>query len=218
MRKPNYVPALAVFAVMFALGGAVTLKSWDGEFYVYLGDSRSPAAIQRNLDFSNLNGSELLLASQRRLVSSARILLQDQQVGIELGNFVTKDVAGNKVLACRAYDRVSVEFRAEGMAESGSVPTMTVESLCREGSDLTRIQPIWIPVEQILNQSPGDLELQIWDKDPVAVKLSQVGSAWPKTWRLTSVRLYNKHDTQKEIVIDPEAVRELRDSPIQLSW
>lgn len=218
MRQPNYIPALVVFIAMFILGGALTLRSWDGEFYVYFGDSRSPAAIQRNLDFSNLDGSDLLLASQRRLVSSARVLLQSDQVGLELGNFVTKDASGNKVLACRAFDRVSVEFWAEGMAESGQVPSMVVESVCKEGDDITRIQPIWIPVDRILSQSPGDLELQIWDNDPVAVKLSKMGSEWPKNWRLVSVRLYSKHDSSREIVISPEDVKELRNAPLQLNW
>lgn len=217
-KKPNYVPAMVVFVTMFMIAGAISLRSWDGVVYVYLDDSRSPAAIGRNLDFSHLDGRDLLLASQRRLVSSARVLLKEHAVGVELGHFVTRDKDGNKTLACRAYDRVSVEFRAEGIAESGHVPKMVIESLCKEGDDITKIRPIWIPVGDITSQVPGDLELQVWRDDPVAIKLSEMGSQWPKKWRMTSVRLFNKNSEDQGIVIGPEDVMGLREQPLRLEW
>jgi hypothetical protein len=219
MKKTTYLPGIALFVVMFLCAGLVSLKSWDGVVYVYLDDTRSPAAIGRNLDFSHLDGSDLLLATQRRLVSDARILLQDQAVGLELGNFVTKDSEGHKVLACRAYDRVRVEFWAEGTAESGQVPKMFVESLCREGKDISRISPIWIPVSQITSQTPGDLELQSWENEPVGVKLTGMGSQWPKKWNLVSVKLFKKDSDAQGIFIGPEDVKELRDQkPLQLTF
>ncbi len=218
MQNPKILPAIAIFVVMFLVAGTVSLKSWDGVVYVYLDDSRKPAAIGRGLDFSNLDGSELLLASSKRLVSSARMLLKESNVGLELGNFVVKNSEGKKVLACSAYDRVQVEFLADGIAEAGRVPKMTIESLCKEGTDLTRIHPIWIPVDQITAQTPGNLEMQVWEKDPVGIKLSEMGTQWPKTWNLVSVKLFKKDSKEAEIFIGPKDVRDLRDAPLQMVW
>ncbi|MES2965157.1 MAG: hypothetical protein V4760_14825, partial [Bdellovibrionota bacterium] len=149
--------ALFFFALVF--GVVMGRSSWDGAVFLShtssLMKNRNPAAIRKDLDFSKLSGDELITASQKRLVTAARVILEKETVGVELGHFVTRDANGDRQLACDFYDRMRLRFEAEGVASSGEKPELEIEGPCRTSSDITRIEPLWIPVQRILGEKVG---------------------------------------------------------------
>jgi hypothetical protein len=180
---------------------------------------RNPAAVHRDLDFTRLNGTELLTGTHKRLVSDARILLQKSgQLGVELGHFVTRDEQGNKLLACDYYDRMRLTFEAEGIASSGERPMMIVEGPCRTGSDITRIEPIWIPVAKIVSEKASDMDLTFPDDEGVTFKFQDMTGEWPRRWHLTNVRVFNDAEMARSVELSNDALRSIRPKPVVLAW
>ncbi len=206
------------FLIAMALGGTAALRSWDGVIFLYLDDSRAPSAIHRELDISALRGADLMLASQKRLVSEAKLLKRSDSLGIQLGQFVLRNEKGIRTTACRVFDRVTLEFVAEGLIENGEAPSMTIEGSCSEAHDISQLEPLWIPVQRIVAESPGDMELQFWDQEPVRVRFQHLGLEWPMHWRLNGVQLSSSNQMSTPVGLDHQDIRKLLDSPIRMNW
>lgn len=219
----NFRTAVFFFAFVTAFSLYLTHLSLRGRYYQAelekLAKGRTPAAIRKDMDLSELDGAALVSASQKRLLSAARVILQDSEIGIELGHFVTRDLAGNKELACDFYSKVILRFEADGIAEFDSSdnfdgerfhkPRMEIEGPCRTADDITRIEPIWIPVDKILDERPGDIELSYGGD--VHFKFDSMTSEWPRRWILTSIRLFNESEPGRDINISSTEIREIRE-------
>jgi hypothetical protein len=218
----SFFAGAALFCIAVAVGGFFGRKSWNGAIYLtstsFTSNVRNPAAVHRDLDFTRLDGSELITGTHNRLVTAARILLEKNEMGIELGHFVTRDEQGNKQLACEYYDRMRLTFEAEGIASSGERPLMIVEGPCRTGADITRIEPIWIPVMKIISEKPSDMDLTFPDDDGVSFKFKDMTSEWPRRWHLTSVRVFNDAETNRSIEISNDDLLRLGGKPVVLAW
>ena len=213
------IAAVAVAAVGCVAGFKAACDSWNGTVIVrqdYGGNRRGPAAIRRVFDFSRLEGGALRLASQRRLVSDARVILADANVGVELGHFVTRGADGSRLFACEYFDRLEIQFEGEGVAESGEKATMKVDAPCLMGQDLNRISPIWIPVARILSQKPADMDLSFADN--VKFRFENIPSSWPKTWIMTSVTIFNSQEGGREITISREEMVDIAERPLRMTW
>lgn len=208
---------VAIVAGMFA-----GRTSWNGVVYLsmknFSGNERNPAAIRRDLDFSKLSDDELITASQKRLVTAARVLLNESDIGVELGHFVTRDESGEKKLACDFYDRMVLSFEAEGIAENGEKPSMEIEGPCKIASDITRIEPIWIPVQRILGENAGDMDLKYPDLGEVNYHFQAMTSDWPMRWGLRAVRLFNSSEEGRQVSISGTDLNQLTDQPIIVNW
>jgi len=109
-------------------------------------------------------------------------------------------------------------FEAEGMASSGERPSMTVEGPCRTGSDITRIEPIWIPVSKIVSEKASDMDLTFPDNDGVTFKFQDMTGEWPRRWHLTKLRVYNDAETNRSIELSNDALRAIGSKPVVLAW
>lgn len=212
---------LGLSASMFGFRAAVS--SFDGVIYISQDSlspmKRNPAAIRRDLDFSRLDGAELITASQKRLVTAARIVLEDQDMGVELGNFVTRGDDGSRQLACDFYDRIELSFEAEGLAESGDKPTMKVSGPCLTSRDITRVEPVWIPVVKILNERPSNMDVTFSDDDKeVNLSFAHMGAQWPQRWSLHSVRLFNDAEPGREVSISERELHDILQKPLVINW
>lgn len=221
MSKTGSYGAFAIFALALVAGLYGGARSWKG--VVYLADSRSnsgrnPAAIKRELDFSRLDGAELVTATQKRLVTAAKTIMQDGLVGVELGHFVTRDEHGERRLACDSfYNRITLRFDAEGIASAGEKPAMEIDGPCQTSSkDIASIEPIWIPVEKIMENRPADMDIDFYEG--VKFKFDHMGSQWPVSWSLQSVRLYNSTESRHEVKISSRELREIRQRPFVVNW
>jgi hypothetical protein len=218
----NWLTGMAFFCLAIALGGCIGRLSWNGAIYLtstsFTSNVRNPAAVHRDFDFTKLDGSELITGTHNRLVTSARILLEKDQMGIELGHFVTRDEQGNKQLACEFYDRMRLTFQADGVASGGERPSMVVEGPCRTGTDITRIEPIWIPVTKIISEKASDMDLSFPDNDSVTFKFQDMTGEWPNRWHLTSVRVFNDAELNRTIEISANELYHLGGKPVVLAW
>lgn len=212
-----------VFVAIALLGFVLTINAWDGMIYVsdlkLKGkNGRVPAAIHKNLDFSRLDGAELMTASQKRLLTAARVITQADGVGLEFGQFVIRSEDGQRQLACDYYDRVSVRLVADGIASSGEVPEMHLDAPCATASDLTRTEPIFIPVDRILAEPAGNMDISYPEMSGVTFQFRNMSSQWPKRWALTEVRLYRESEPGREIQVDQDEIREYSRKPLMMNW
>lgn len=218
MRDSKILVGSVITIMATIVGVWISSESWNGITYYYWGDKRQPAAIQKAFDFSHLEGSALQLASQRRVLSEAKVTkLGDGKFGIELGHFITRGADGAKQFACQVYDRIELVFFAEGMAIAGDKPIMVVEGNCQIDKDINRISAIPIPAGKILAEEPGDLELKYLEESPVSIRFDHISGQWPMEWSLFSVKLYDKSANNK-FFIDHQQIKETSPSPIKMNW
>lgn len=210
---------LGLFLLAMIVGAALTVRSWDGVIYVYVGDGdeRSPAAVSKVIDFSHLEGSAFSLASQKRLLSEANILKKDDFVGVELGHFVAKGPSGKRRFACHLYDRIELKFVAEGVAESGEQPVMYVEAKCEIGKSVGKIAPIWIPVAKLNQEKPSNMELMLNEPQQLLFRFDHIGSHWPQQWALKGLTMFS-NNSDRRITIKESELREIKEKPLRLVW
>ncbi len=222
MTRLGFISSVAFFAITISAGYFAGGSSWKGVIYLsdgsILGKSRNPAAIKRELDFSKLDGVELITASQKRLVTAARVIPKPDMVGVELGHFVTRDAEGQRRLACDAFfNRLTLRFEAEGIASAGEKTLMEIDAPCRTSSnDISSIEPVWIPVAKIFAERPKSQSLDF--QDGVTYKFENLSGVWPVRWSLQSVRLYNSQDSARVVNITSRDMRAIRPKPFVLNW
>ena len=224
-RRPDFTfwGGVGTFVIFAAVGFFISVRAWDG--MIYVSDlqlkgraTRVPAAIRKELDFSRLNGSELLMASQKRLLTAARVVVDKDTTGIEFGQFIIRSEAGERQLACDFYDRVRVRFEADGMASSGEKPMMEVTAPCATSNDLARTEPIRIPAGEIVTGRAVDSEATFASASRTSFKFSHMNDQWPRRWALTEVTLYRESEPGREIHVDQEDMRDFKKKPIVISW
>ena len=147
---------------------------------------RVPAAVRQVYDITHLHGSPLQEAMKERLLGGLETFKDDQGVGIGLGHFAFSLDSGEKVLGCRAYQKVILSFEAEGVAVNGEKPTMTVEGKCEYSADLKKINPLWIPVAKIFGEKPSEGEFSDNNR-AIKLKFSHVADEWPRQWVLVGM-------------------------------
>jgi hypothetical protein len=220
--------SIAVVAVMTGVGIFCASQSMGGKVYVsqrYMDSRRNPAAaVDKYYDYSELDGSALKLASQRRLVSAAQAVNDHntRNVGVQLGNFVTRSENGSGVLVCPYfYDRVVLTFVAEGIAENGETPSMEIDGVCEQAeNDVNLIAPIWIPVADLLEMNPSDKEFTLPDANGSSVnfKFENMSMVWPRMWALQSLRLYNSHNADVQLTVSQQEINQLSSHPLVITW
>lgn len=226
MKKSQWAVGFLFFAAATLIGFSVGKKTWRGTVYLtdgtlgnQVGNDRTPAAIKRELDFSKLDGAELLSATQKRLVTDARAIIHEGSVGIELGHFVTRDEDGQRRLACDSvYNRLTLEFAGEGVATAGEKPEMSVDAPCAVAKEnLASIAPVWIPVAEVVKETASS-DWQRSYGDGVNIQFSHMVGAWPMEWSLRSVRLYHTAQPEAQLSINESELRELREKPFKMNW
>jgi hypothetical protein len=222
MRKSVWLGVTA-YLLIAGLGFFATVNSWDGMIYVsdlkIKGLSgRVPAAIHKELDFSRLDGAALLNASQKRLLTAAKVIMDHDGVGLEFGQFVIRTADGQRQLACDYYDRVTVKLVADGMAASGEKPEMIISAPCFTAADLTRTEPIRIPTRRIEAENPVDMDLNYPDVVGTSFQFRNMTSRWPKRWAVTGVKLYRESEPGREIQVDQNEIREHSKKSLIVIW
>lgn len=210
------IPLFFVFALV---GGWLISDSWGGITYVYTGDGdrRLPAAIGKGMDFSELRGDALFMASQKRVIEEMTLKYDGNSVGVELGHFLTRGHNGQKQFACNKFSKVILRFVAVGTAENGESPVMEVEADCEIGPTANTMAPIWIPIDQLRAEKPANMEYKLNEPQPLDFRFDHIGSSWPKTWALSSVNLLSEK-TGEFLNINQQEIQRLREAPVELNW
>lgn len=207
MASNSQKMATFLFVAVTLLSSYVAANRHYGVIYVDLGDGRGPAAIRRAYDVSDLEGKALSRKVNEQLIGEAHILKLESKIGLELGQFVT-DFNGKKMLACSIYERVEMIFQSEGIASHGEVPEMAVEGPCRNsGEKLMWMQPIWIPVADLLARPTTTAAVDFFDEEPVSLRFENVGDQWPRQWILNKVILHDEQRPDQNLIVDRNSIR-----------
>lgn len=210
MKK--FFGAFGLFAVCFAIGYVAV--QMNTELYQA---QRDPAAVRNNFDFSHLRGEKLHEAVRQRLLAGLDLQKTSEGSGIGLGHFVFVNAGGEKKLACQEFGKVSLSFEAEGMSVAGDKPTMEIEGRCEFSADMTRINPLFIPIAKILGENPGDGEFHFKEGSGVTVRFANIPEAWPRLWLLKSVKIVNEKSSAA-VVIESDEVARVLGHPVVLNF
>lgn len=202
MRK--FYGVFCLFTVCFVTGYAVMHYTTD-ELQI----QRDPAAIKNTFDFSHLRGDKLHEAVKQRLLTGLEFRKGNQGTGISLGHFVFVNESGEKKLACQEFGKVSLSFEAEGVSVAGDKPVMEVEGRCEFSADMSKINPLFVPIAKITGERPGDGEFQFNEGSKVTVRFTNLPEEWPRTWLLKSVKLVNEKDSEALVIESDEVARYL---------
>ncbi len=184
------------------------------------GGFRQPASIPPNA--LNLYESDILdSAAKKRILAGTRAWKENGTMGVTVGHYIAKNVGGGTSQLCDLYQNISLTFTAEGMAVSGSRPTMTIEGACvmatNSQSNGQMTAPLFIPLDQIQQEKPADLELRYTTPSDIVVRLKDIPGEWPSYWVLTEIKMLNKKEG-RSIAIDTATIYKLSAVPISISW
>lgn len=199
------------------------VNSWDGAVFVYLGEQRSPAAVRSMRDYSAIDRKALFSSVHRQMLEGAKLIKQQGQMALTLGHPLMKTAERNE-FACPVegrpglFDRVELTFTGTGISESGHQPMMTIESKCGSGGNLSELETIYIPMQDILAAGAKDQELLTTGDHPVLVKLEHIPGEWPVGWVLSTVRFYREGSPEESMTIDSEKMRDTTETGKLLSF
>lgn len=177
---------------------------------------RNPAALKKNFDISHLKGEALDKAVRERLLLGLSVRRIDQGVALSLGNFAYLNDRGQRRLACEAFEKVSFVFEAEGMSVGGDKPVFELSGHCSLSDDLTSINPLFLPISEILLVPPKDGELRFGEQG-VSIFFKHIADSWPRLWLLKKVKLLNEQEAVS-IVIESDEVARIVGHPVVVNW
>ncbi len=208
------------FACFFAVGVSIVVSSDKFKplqtAEVEKKTARDPAAIRKVYDFSELDGSALSAASKQRIIAGYSVKQEADSLGISLGNFVVRGTSGEKEFACRRYQKITLAFSGEGVANAGEKPMMEVEGQCSVSEDINMIAALWVPVGRILSEPVADGEFDFWEQNSVRIRFANVSDQWPKQWALVKVKLSNENN--EEVTIEESDLHQMLDRPLVLEF
>lgn len=205
----SYAMAAIVFSLSVGLGlealrhsRRITLTGLSSPS-VMEADVRTPAAIRKVSDYSHLVGAAFENAVHNHLLNEAKVVYSPDGPGIQFHHFVLKGAGGEKVFACDQYDTLEVHLAADGILESGMVPTMVVETPCRFSQNVNQLDPIWIPVKELTGTRPGNADLSIHSlPQPLRVQMRDMPPFWPGKWNVVRVRFVKSQNPGEALSLD----------------
>jgi hypothetical protein len=220
--------SILVVSLSLIIGIFVSFNSWDGTTFIDtakmdMKGMRDPAGMERKHHFTSLDGPPAEFNSKSRMIKFLNFLnsntdSQGEQIGIQLGNFAVTSENGQKDFVCQKYDRVILQFEADGFAMSGERPRLEVEGHCEIEEDVNHLVTLWIPFAKIISEVPADGELDIKDPRPVVLKFSNIGDEWPQNWTLMNVKIQDVKEQNSEISMESIEIREVLGRPLQMNW
>lgn len=213
-----------IFSLSLCAGLWIADHSLNGQFFVFVGEQRSPAAVRSVLDYSSIERKALYRSAHTQLLANAEVIKRDGYAGIKLGHPVLSKGQGSKAFGCQVsgydgmFNQIEITFVGVGISEGGVQPRMVVDAPCRAQKDLNYLETVWIPMSSILASEAKDQELHIFGSSPINVRLADIPSQWPQDWVLWSIRLYRDDNPEASFMIDASALKEARPKMLSFDW
>jgi len=216
--------AFLIFCAGLCLGAWVSVRSWDGTLFVYVGEPRSPAAVRSLVEYSTLSHDALTRSAQAQLMSNAVIYKDSGMLGVQLGHPLIYGANGAKQFGCQVqdlsgvYDHMQLIFVGTGVTSAGEPPRMIVNARCRSEHDLNQLETVWIPMQNIMTSKPTDQEFDFPGENLIHLKLESIPDQWPENWVLWSVSFYRDDASNEQMILDSEKMRQVSDKLLSFDW
>ncbi len=212
----------AAFFLAFAyLGYFASMNAWNGNIYVYVGETRAPAATRSIKDYSMLSRKALSERFHKQLVADAALFRDQGYLGVQLGHPIIPKAEGGWDFACNTparqglFNRIRLTFMGTGVAESGQPPKMTVEGSCRSGGSLDQLATFWVPISEILRSQAR--EQDVYSEDLI-IRLRDIPDEWPESWALKEIKLFKQNDEEDYIEVGASLLMEARAKMLVFEW
>lgn len=193
---------------------------------MYVGGSRTPAAIRGLRDLSSLKGASLSSAAEFHFFKESELKKTKQGIEIFLNQFVMRDESGGRNFVCQVegrpgvFDRLEVTLEGIGISEAGKIPRIIVETDCKSLPDSKTIGQIkiFLPMEKLYGLAPKDQDLSFYDETNTQLRVVQMVSEWPRDWVLKSVRYFDSKAPEKMLSLDVPKNKGPSEGAFTLSW
>ncbi len=217
--------AILVFGFGIGYGISVSLLHVDKQ-------KRSMASVQSQYDLTCVPRGEFQDAVKRRIVGGLKSMRKDGMLGLHLGHFTFVDSAVSKEeichnrreraisstdpnhlkkLACKEYPNLSLQFSGDAEATSGAKRQLHVEALCEVASDLAHTEVIWIPWDQLAQETPFEGDIQYTTPTKISIKTMHILDKWPAKWNLEKIELKGASGS---ISINVDEIRTIAGRPL----
>lgn len=186
----------------FACGMLITQYSWNGYLFFYQDKGREPTAVPRQFDLTFVRQGKLGTQARQIILDNLKLEQhEDKSWKIEVPNFVTKDKFGYRELICEKYNRVALEFKAEGVATSGNRPSFLVEGPCQySGEPMSKyLEAFEIPGTVFEREKAEDFNLLVGQANQFWVSFTDMPNFWPEEWVLSSVRFFQSDKSEEDL-------------------
>ena len=176
--------------------------SWNGYLYFIKDNGRNPTAVPRLFDLTSVQQGKIGSHAKQLLLENLKIeQKEDKSWKIEVPNFVTKDKFGYRELICEKYNRVSLEFHAEGVATHGHRPSMVLEGPCNYSNEPMGkyLAPFELPASLFERETPEDFNVLVGSSYQFWVRMNDLPNFWPDEWVLTSVKFFQSEKTDADL-------------------
>jgi hypothetical protein len=205
-----------LFLASIGFANWLTTRSWNGLVYVYIGEQRAPASVRTAHDYTPVDRQALGRSVHEQLMSMAATSRQDGNVGVTLGHplVARPEGGGGREFACEVaghggiYDHMEITFYGTGVSDNGDEPHMVIDADCEASAQLDVLNPVWIPMGEIVRTSPRDQEFQVSGPHPTRIRLEHIPGVWPESWVLVSVRFYRQDTPDESLLVDAQHLRE----------
>jgi hypothetical protein len=218
------VSTAVFFAFCLSVGLYVNNRSWNGLVFVYVGEQRAPAAVRSITEYQAIDHKALFRTVQSQLMAFADVQKHDGVLAVQLGHPILTGKNGGREFGCEVqdhtgvYNRVQLVFMGTGVSESGEAPTMTVDARCRSERDLNRLEPIFIPMNLVLQNAPKNQKLNYGGTDGVQISFDAMPGSWPENWVLWTVRFYRADAPEESMTVDAQQLKQGRAQLLSFDW
>jgi hypothetical protein len=117
-----------------------------------------------------------------------------------------------------AYDRLEMTFMGTGISEGGESPKMIVDANCRSQKDLNQLEPVWIPMDALMQNPAKNQTYDVGGESALRISLQSMPDQWPENWVLWSVRFYREDSPDEALVVDANMLKQARAKLLSFDW
>lgn len=175
-------------------------------------------SVKSYFDLTEVSEEEFNVGFKTALISGLVVEKTAKTLGLALGQFLLRNESGGKVNACTRYPFVEIEFRAEGVANSGETPGIFLRGPCVVSDDGKKIVALPIPLENLTKNLLAQKELRIplGNKgEGYTVTAKDLYPPGARYWNVVNVKLYNETES---LSVDGYEIISLLDQALTLDF
>ncbi len=183
----NKLKSVLLFFLTFGLGFSIYFTT----MHELNGTIRDPASIHskitqlKNFDHDQLK-SEIVQNFQISYLDNGDKAIRFQNISSHV---------------CKTYQKINLEFIADGITVSGEPTQFSVEADCLPAQDPAELASIIIPVSKFTSLKPQNAVIK-FNNESTAYTFTNTGDEWPKVWILKNISFKNLNGQNTSVQLD----------------